>query len=617
MKSNSPSSFAERFSGLNRGGLSVLCLITFACVAQAELIPPQRLFNWQPGITVGVPGGIDQYLPGGANQRTNLINVTLAPYNADTTGATDASTAIQNAINAANAGDVVYLPAGTYRVNGCLSVGYKKNITIRGAGPTQTLLNYYSSWGPCIYVGGDANYQWNQPNLAIGGSPTQGATVLNVGDTSALSVYPNGGIGCIAQVGVANQNDNTAIQAGAVPVVSVANYGYMRRQKLRIVAKTATTITVFPPLAFDLPASLTPKLQLASFQAEMVGVEDLKVDMANSSTPNGGVQMSQAYGCWARNVTVVNVANYHIVVADSVQCELRRCDARHRQIEGTNGAALLMGCSGGCLIEDNIFGQNFPVFEINGGSCGNVFAYNFVHNSSVFGAPAAAIDTNHGPHNSYNLYEGNITPNFQCDGYFGGASDETLFRNWITGACSTTVDIRSNCVALNRFTRNYSIVGNILGTEGLTAFLYGFGYPNMGNSGFSGSAQPSTGDFWADWTTMKAAAPGTGPGANGFQEMDLDVQATTILKGNYNSNNRSIPTTEPLGGDTLPASLFRSSKPAFFASLSWPPFDPQNAGTLSSSGFDRIPAGYRYVHGTDPSGGGAPTPPAGLRIVTP
>jgi hypothetical protein len=33
---------------------------------------------------------------------------------------------------------------------------------------------------------------------------------------------------------------------------------------------------------------------------------------------------------------------------------------------------------------------------------------------------------------------------------------------------------------------------------------------------------------------MLASAPGAGPGPNGFQELDLDVKATTILKGNFN-----------------------------------------------------------------------------------
>src|SRR4051812_35007936 len=102
--------------------------------AFGQIIPANRLIPWAAGVTVGVPGGVDQYLPGGANQRTNLIDVTKAPYNADKTGATDASAAIQSAINAATPGSVVYLPAGTYRCDSTLAIGYSRdNITLRGS----------------------------------------------------------------------------------------------------------------------------------------------------------------------------------------------------------------------------------------------------------------------------------------------------------------------------------------------------------------------------------------------------------------------------------------------------------------------------------------------------
>lgn len=48
------------------------------------------------------------------------INVTKAPYSADPTGAADSTTAIQNAINTANAagGGTIYYPRGTYLANG-------------------------------------------------------------------------------------------------------------------------------------------------------------------------------------------------------------------------------------------------------------------------------------------------------------------------------------------------------------------------------------------------------------------------------------------------------------------------------------------------------------------
>src|SRR5262249_55067742 len=90
-------------------------------------------------VNAGVPGGFEQYRPGGANQRTTLIDVTDAPYNADNSGATDASAAINAAVVGAANNSVVYLPTGTYRLDSAISIN-RSNITVRGDGPADTIL---------------------------------------------------------------------------------------------------------------------------------------------------------------------------------------------------------------------------------------------------------------------------------------------------------------------------------------------------------------------------------------------------------------------------------------------------------------------------------------------
>ncbi len=45
------------------------------------------------------------------------------------------------------------------------------------------------------------------------------------------------------------------------------------------------------------------------------------------------------------------------------------------------------------------------------------------------------------------------------------------------------------------------------------------------------------------------------PGSGGFQEIDLDVKDTAILKGNFNYKDKAVPAAESLGGDKLPNSL--------------------------------------------------------------
>ena len=113
--------------------------------------------------------------------------------------------------------------------------------------------------------------------------------------------------------------------------------------------------------------------------------------------------------------------------------------------------------------------------------------------------------------------------------------------------------------------------------------------PNMGNGGFNGKAQPSKGKNWADWDDLLASERGKGPGAGGFQELDLDVKATTLLKGNYNYKDNGVPEGESLGGAKLPKSLYLTEKPAWFGDLAWPPFGPDTDFEKN-----KIPAQVRF-----------------------
>lgn len=67
------------------------------------------------------------------------INVKAAPHNATGDGSTDDTAAIQSAIDAAGANDVVYIPPGDYSVNR-LNVPHNQAIKIRGASPWATTL---------------------------------------------------------------------------------------------------------------------------------------------------------------------------------------------------------------------------------------------------------------------------------------------------------------------------------------------------------------------------------------------------------------------------------------------------------------------------------------------
>jgi hypothetical protein len=552
--------------------LAVLWTVsTFASFGQ--IIPANRLVAWTPRVTVGVPGGIPTY-------RTNLIDVTKAPYNANRTGTADASAAVQAAINAAGSNSVIYLPAGTYRMDSTLYLGCNRSgITLRGAGAGTILDSRAPSIGISVGCASDYNWSWPASGNVITGGQTKGSTTITIADTSAFSV------GRMVHIAFANNPGQTDDPV----TVHVSGYGDLRRQMSRVTAKTATTLSISPALYSDYNGA-RGIVHVAQLQTEMVGIEDLVLNMANSPA-TFGIELEQCYACWIKNVKVSLAANYHVFLYDSLNCEVRDCFLDRLNHTGSNGAGLLCNTTSGSLVENNIIYKAFPLMEINHGSSGNVFAYNFCHDSSVYGGEGAAIDSNHGPHNSYNLYEGNIAPNLQSDGYFGSASHDTVYRNWFHGTEPGIAGV-GWCISLNRFTRSYSLVGNIFGTNvAMGDSALSFGNPNMGNGGYSGAAPP-----WANW--------GTSPGPSGFQERDTGVTNTLIMKGNYNYYSRSIPAAEALGTNTLAPSLYLASKPAWFGNLTWPPFDPLSPNPR----FESIPAGYRFVYGTEPPGSGGNKP---------
>jgi hypothetical protein len=497
----------------------------------------------------------------------------------------------------------------------------------------------------------------------------QNSTSLTVADTSNLAV------GELMQIDFQNQTGNTAIQSGATPIISVSGYAGVRSQVTRITAISGATVKFFPGIYHSPDAGLTASVTIAQGQSNLVGIENLAIDMTNSTAPFP-IEMEHTYACWLYNVKISNVPGYGPSIYTSLNDEVRHCQVLTRQVTGnggTNGAGLMLQGDSGFLVADNIFYNIFPLLEVDMACCGNVIAYNLFENPPLNGSIYFAIDTNHEPHNAFNLYEGNIAPNLISDGYFGSDSEETVFRNWLHGSC-----LNSSCttytLSLKRFSRKFSIVGNVLGKNGVTNGSLSYGQPNIGNPQYRGSAQPSKGVFWNDWKATASVTspssitinsgsisvgqiftvwwnttnywqaiatavsngvvsfsggsgtplPATGTaltlftGPPGYQELDLDVQGTVIDKGNYlYGTTGAAGSMSSLGGDTLPASLFLVSKPSWFGSLAWPPFDPANP---NASSYAAIPAGYRFANnGAEAPGVGSSAPPApgNLHIASP
>ncbi len=131
-------------------------------------------------------------------QPAGSISVTSSPYNADPTGATDATTAIQNAINAGESqGKTVWIPQGTYLVTSHLIVN---NVTLTGAGPWYSVLGGAptSSTGTGVGVYGNDTYD---------GTASSNVTISNF----AIEGQITNRVDCIEDNGIGGSLNNSSI----------------------------------------------------------------------------------------------------------------------------------------------------------------------------------------------------------------------------------------------------------------------------------------------------------------------------------------------------------------------------------------------------------------------
>ncbi len=653
--------------------LSILLLCASIAHGADYTLPAANQGSWAANAVtgVGVVGGIDQYRAGGTFARGaegggTTIDVTLTPYFADKTGATDASADINAAILAASPGDLVWIPAGTYRCDNAIVIYHDDDgVTVRGAGPGLTIIDGRNTAGIGLGAGGafTASTQTVTGTGGSAGSWPKGATVLNVADSSAYVA------GYLAKIYIQNEDDNTRIDAGAAPSISVFGFEKVRAHTVRVMSVAAGAITIDPPLPVDC-ANCTLEIALetlAHWRLEKCGVEDLTITGVNGSLTSA-LQFNYTDQCWAYNVATASVNNYPCNNADSYRTEIRYC-AWDGKPAGSNGAGILWNtCSSG-LIVDNIIKNSFPFIEENFGSMNNVWAYNFC------GGISMVMNANHGPHNLLNLYEGNVVQGIQVDGYFGSASHGTLYRNWLHAQFEGA---QRNALSFNRFTRNFVVAGNVMGWDGTSAPLNSYGNPNLGNSDFIGTATPSTGTFWADWkmtgtlltrtsdtqavvtvSSLGNLAVGQGLGNNGpslkwaggrrgnmaviaisglnvtfgvsgydggdvlpatstaltiatgtsgFQESDADVELSTVKVENYEAAAVGTGSLQDGTADTLPNSLSFSGTPSWWTddgfAGTYPPVNPNSPNWDIET---IIPAAARYYDVAPSPGGGSIT----------
>lgn len=554
-----------------------------------EIVPPDRLplpGTWE---SAGVEGGIPARM-------TICADVTTAPYNADKTGAASAVRAIQTAIDQCPDGHVVMVPAGTYNIDGALTI--RKAITLRGAGAATVFL---VTAGTAVHIGGlgpwpppKSNDSYRTP---ITGGAARASTTVNIADSSSVTV---------GKMIMVDETDDPAL-VWTKPDAK----GRFRASMHRVDAKTPGSVTFHPALPIDF--SNAPQLSWFPDLTHDAGVESIKF-VGTGTKPGLFIDIFSAWNVWVYDCEFTAMPSRTIMVAWSGHVELRKNYMHDQSGGGPNSEGLdLFSDTNWSLVVDNVcVAGGFPQINIGdggpnpyySGGFGNVIAYNYAVDSFYTDPPTspnagkmtADIGTNHSPHTQYNLVEGNVMGKFGVDAYHGSGSHTLLFRNAITGRTKWTTTDHATAIQIDRRNLHYSIVGNVLGIQGRPptmdyattsnwrgSTIYRLGFPDGGNDGYSGTFPPTP------------LAHSDGGARDRYVDRTTNAPGTTLIEGNWDSvTNRQDWSA---GAKPLPSSHYLTARPAFFRSLAWPPVDPSQPVTNDPT---IIPAGYRAIHGADP-----------------
>lgn len=235
-----------------------------------------------------------------------VFRVTAAPFLADSTGAKDATDAIQAALDSATAakGGVVFLPAGTYRIstgaNTAALTIKKSNILLRGAGADRTFL-----WNTTTEMNGKAIVRTTGTGSwsTIPASRSFLSRDLR-GPTAVIPLTSLAGFQVGDQVIVRNR-----ITEGWIAEHKESDWvgkgssltGIVYQRQILSIDAAARTITLDAPIRYSLLVRDSAMVHAAPTMLEEVGLEDFSI---------GNSQISKATGWGEEDYSSAGTAGY-------------------------------------------------------------------------------------------------------------------------------------------------------------------------------------------------------------------------------------------------------------------------------------------------------------------
>lgn len=593
--------------------------------AWSGMLAPTRAVDWSKAGAGTVPNRttVCQTLGAAGQSPTYAQNVTGAQ--------------IVSALQAcAGSNGVVYLNPGTYTItttlfgpnNGGAAPG---NVSLRGAGPNQTILTWTGTTNNCNGIGatafcifngdsGTAEYSTNVLNWT--GGYSQGSTTLTLGSavSGSLSNLQVGSLLQLNQQDQANDNGNWwncgVIPNGSTPGCtwggsSNAWPGRTQTQTVTVTGISGSNVTISPGIyGSDWSGSLSPYAAFSStLPVSGFGLEDLQINTQSLGDIQAMVETEWVTNSWIKDVALINsaatsaAARKHAEISSSTHVTVR-----DSYLYGSSPSSEGYGVDlswGSCdnLVENNIF-QHMATGTILETGCANVFGYNYAVDNFYTGAGGAPnwqqCDAfHHDAGDAFDLWEGQEGICAAFDDMHGSSYGMTVFRSYFNGhdpatlcpgggsGCGTGAKLQFTAAILDMaFARYTNVVASVLGTAG-----YHNTYQNVGQAGSPGSCPifPWTAVYSLNFSNSNQLPFSPACVQSSFSLDNDPLAGQTLMRwGNYDVVNGSIQTNSSetaTGASTYPGvsspSVSWSSYPSFYLSAkpSWWVFPSGNAST--------------------------------------
>ena len=586
----------------------LLILALLPCMAGAQLWSPilnsSQAINWSNSGVGGIPA-----------RTTNCASLT----------STATVSAINSALASCASGQTVYLAAGTYTIAG--TINFPSNVTLRGAGANQTILNATGTGAGYVVALGSGAVSYNPTNITSGA--TAGSTSIVLASTSGVTTN--------SYLTIAETNNSSFVSASGSegPCTWCDGWtsdGHLARgQIVQVTGVSGTTVTISPGLYSAY--TNTPIAVPFTMSASYAGVENLQVK-ANNTGYNANYGLTTCAYCWVKGVESNYTDGDQVSVYWGFRDEIRDSYFSNAFVHesGSNDQSIRLALkTSATLVENNILERCHVSIMFEWGAAGNVTAYNYTEGELDQNSPNFVIGgfDFHGAHPQFNLLEGNVGTVIEPDSIWGTSSQITAFRNWVIGtnqvctpytgrgtvACTSTYAFQAaRAMDISYLSTLDNFVGNVVGSAQAESML---AYGSVTMTKVDSVEYPTTRSYDADvynWSFGygEAGDDGSGTGCSGGTPPChlAGTSATDLLHGNYSNITGAITWATGVT-HTLPPSFYLTAKPSWWGSLPYPAIGPDVTGGTGPGGHAALTASnpaqacFAAMGGTD---GGAGSP---------